>query len=81
MGVGGHTMEIKGKKTNIQIKTLNGEDTLESEAISWLKLSQPIRTPVWIDLLVTYSKIDLLVGDKDVLTTNKIKEWYPDRKY
>ena len=33
-GGGGRTMEIKGKKTNIQIKALNGEDTLESEAIS-----------------------------------------------
>ena len=64
-------------KTTIKIKTLNGEDTNESKAISGLKVSKSNEKPVWIDLPVTKCKTDLPVGDKDVVTPNKIKE----RKY
>ena len=64
-------------KTTIKIKTLNGEDTNESKAISGLKVSKSNEKPVWIDLPVTKYKTDLPVGDKDVVTPNKIKE----RKY
>ena len=68
-------LKADGMKTTIKIKTLNGEDTQESEAISGLKVSKSIGKPVWIDLPVTYSKTDLPVGDEDVVTPNKIKEW------
>ena len=68
-------LKADGMKTTIKIKTLNGEDEQESEAISGLKGSKSIRKPVWIDLLVTYSKTDLPVGDEDVVTPNKINEW------
>ena len=68
-------MKADGMKTTIKIKTLNGEDTQESEAISGLKVSKSIGKPVWIDLPVTYSKTDLPVGDEDVVTPNKIEEW------
>ena len=61
-------------KTTIKIKTLNGEETHESEAISGLKVSKFIGESVWIDLPITYSKTDLPVGEKYVVTPNKIKE-------
>ena len=67
-------MRADGMKTTIKIKTLNGEDTQESEAISGLKVSKSIGKEVWIDLPVTYAKTDLPVGDKNVVTPNKIKE-------
>ena len=67
-------LKADGMKTTIKIKTLNGEDTQESEAISGLKVSKSIGKPVWIDLPMTYAKTDLPVGDKDVVTPNKIKE-------
>ena len=62
-------------KTTIKIKTLNVEDTQESEAISGLKVIKSTGKPVWTDLQVTYAKTDLPVGDKNVVTLNKIKEW------
>ena len=46
-------LKADGMKTTIKIKTLNGEDTHESEAISGLKVSKSIRKLVWIDLPVT----------------------------
>ena len=68
-------LKADGMKTTIKIKTLNGEDTQESEAISGLKVSKSIGKPVWIDLPVIYAKTDLPVGDEDVVAPNKIKEW------
>ena len=68
-------LKADGIKTTIKIKTLNGEDTQESEAISGLKVSKSIGKPVWIDLPVIYAKTDLPVGDEDVVAPNKIKEW------
>ena len=65
-------LNADGMKTTTKIKTLNGKDTHESEAISGLKVSKIIRESVWIDLPLTYSKTDLPVGYKDVLTPNKI---------
>ena len=67
-------LKADGMKTTIKIKTLNGEDTQESEAISGLKVSKSIGKPVWIDLPVIYAKTDLPVGDEDVVAPNKIKE-------
>ena len=68
-------MRADGMKTTIKIKTLNGEDTQESEAISGLKVSKSIGKLVWTDLPVTYAKNNLPVGDENVVTPNKIKEW------
>ena len=68
-------LKADGMKTTIKIKTLNGEDTQESEAFSGLKVSKSIGKPVWTGLPVTYAKTDLPVGDEDVVTPNKIKEW------
>ena len=56
-------LKADGMKTTIKIKTLNGEDTQESEAFSGLKVSKSIGKPVWTGLPVTYAK------------TDKIKEW------
>ena len=68
-------LKANGMKTSINIKSLNGEGTQESEAISGLKVSKSIGKSVWIDLPVTYSKTDLPVREENVVTPNKIKEW------
>ena len=68
-------LKADGIKTTIIIKTLNGEDTQESETISGLKVSKSIGKPVWIDLPVTYAKTGLPGGNEDVVAPNKIKEW------
>lgn len=62
-------------KTTIKIKILNEEDDQEFEVIIGLKISKFIRKTVWIDLPVTYTKNDLPLGDEDVVTASKIKEW------
>ena len=43
-------LKASGMKTSLQIKTLNGTITTESEAISGLRVSKLTGKPVWIDL-------------------------------
>ena len=62
-------------KTNIKIKTLNGEESQETEAVSGLKVSKSSGERMWIDLPVTYTKEDLPVDGEDVATPEKIKRW------
>lgn len=40
-----------------------------------LKISKFIGKIVWGDLPVRYTKNDLPLGDEDVVTASKIKEW------
>ena len=61
-------------QTTIKIKTLNGEESQETEAVSGLKVSKSSGERMWIDLPVTYTKEDLPV-DGDVVTPEKIKRW------
>ena len=62
-------------QTTIKIKTLNGEDSQETEAVSALKVSKSSGERMWIDLPVTYTKEDLPVDDEEVAIPEKIRKW------
>ena len=70
-------LRIGGTKTTIKVKTLNGEETQETEAINGLKVTSLTEKNGWIDLPVSYTRENLLVGDEHIATPDKIK----DRKY
>ena len=48
---------------------------LSSTIISSLKVTSLTRKNGWIDLLVSYTRENLLVGDEDIATPDKIKDW------
>ena len=58
-----------------KIKTLNGEESQETKAVSGLKVSKSSEERMWIDFPVAYTKDDLPVDDEDVATPEKIKKW------
>ena len=68
-------LRTEGTMTTIKIKTLNGEESQEIEAISDLKVTSLIGKNVWIDLPVSYTRENLPVGDEDIATLDKIKDW------
>ena len=68
-------LKTEAVQTTIKIKTLNGEESQEAEAVSGLKVSKSSGERMWIDLPVTYTKEDLPAGDEDVATPEKIKRW------
>ena len=60
--------------TNIKIKTLNREESQETEVISDLKVTSSTGKNVYIDLPVPYTRENLPVGDEHVTTLDKIKD-------
>ena len=60
--------------TTIKVKTLNGKKSQETEAINGLKVTSLTRKNRWIDLPVSYTRENLLVGDEDIATPDKIKD-------
>ena len=67
--------KAEGVQTTNKIKTLDGEESQETEAVSGLKVSKSSGERMWIDLPVTYTKEDLHVDGEDVATPEKIKRW------
>ena len=67
---------IKGRRTSITIKTLNGEVTNKSSVISGMKVaSSRGSSEDWLELPDTYTKKYLPVGKEDVATPSKLKNW------
>ena len=67
---------IKGRRTSITIKTLNGEVTNKSSVISGMKVaSSRDSSKDWLELPDTYTKKYLPVGKEDVATPSKLKNW------
>ena len=65
---------IKGRRTSITIKTLNGEVTNKSSVISGLKVaSNRNSSEDWLEISDTYTKKCLPVGKEDVATPSKLK--------
>ena len=58
----------------IKNKTLNGEESQETEAISDLKVTSSTGNNVWIDLPVSYTRESLPVADEDIAIPDKIKD-------
>ena len=61
--------------TTMKIKTLNMEESQEIEAISDLKVTSSTGKIVWIDIPVSYSRENLPVGDENIATPDKVKDW------
>ena len=72
---------IKGRKTSINIKTLNGEVTNKSSVINRLKVASSRNSSEdWLQLPDTYTKKYLPVGKEDLATPSKLKKWgHPER--
>ena len=67
---------IKGRKTSINIKTLNGEVTNKSSVINGLKVASSRNSfEDWLELPDAYTKKYLPVGKEDVATPSKLKKW------
>ena len=67
---------IKGRKTSINIKTLNGEVTSKSSVINGLKVADSRNSSEdWLEFSDTYTKQYLPVGKEDVATPSKLKKW------
>ena len=67
---------IKGRRTSITIKTLNGEDTNKLSVISGPKVvSSRNSFEDWLELPDMYTKKYLPVGKEDVATPSKLKQW------
>ena len=67
---------IKGRRTSITIKTLNGEVTNKSSVISGLKVaSNRNSSEDWLEISDTYTKKCLPVGKEDVATLSKLEQW------
>ena len=70
------TLQIRGQKTSITVKTLTGEDNYTTFALEGLRVcSQLGLNQEWISLPKTYTKEDLLVGSWEVATAQKLKKW------
>ena len=69
--------KLKAESVQIttKIKTLNGEEIQETEAVCGFKASKLSGERICIDLAATYTKEDLPVGDEDVATPENIKRW------
>ena len=61
--------------TAIKVKTLNGEESQDTEAISDLKVTSLTGKNGWIDLPVSYTRENLMVRDEVIATPDKIKGW------
>ena len=67
-------LRTEGTLKTIKIKTLNGEESQETEAISDLKVTSSNGKNVWIDLPVSHTRENLPIRDKDIATLDKIKD-------
>ena len=68
-------LRTEGTMTTIEVKTLNGEESQETETIGGMKVISLTGKNGWIDLPVSYTRGNLLVGDEDIATLDKIKDW------
>ena len=67
---------IKGRRTSITIKILNGEGTNKLSVISGLKVASSRKSSEdWLELPDTYAKKYLPVGKEDVAIQSKLKQW------
>ena len=66
-----------GRKTEITIKTLNGEQKMRSTVMSGLKVQSDsdVNTNRWLDLPATYTKEELPADVEEVATREKIEIW------
>ena len=68
---------ISGRKTDVIIKTLNGERSMESEVVTGLRVSKEIRGEKmqWLNLPAVYTRDELPADIDEVATCEKAKRW------
>ena len=67
---------VKGQKTSITIKTLNGVITNKAMVVKGLRVtSGNVDSRDWLELPDTYTLKYLPVNKRDVTTTSKLKQW------
>jgi len=66
---------LDGRKTSITIRTLNGEENMESITLTRLKVASDVKGGEWLNLPATYTKRDLPADMEEVATREKIKRW------
>ena len=70
------TLQVRGQKTSITVKTLTGEENHTTFALEGLRVcSQLGLNQEWISLPKTYTKEDLPVDSWEVATAQKLKKW------
>ena len=71
-----NNLGVKGQKTSITIKTLNGEVTNEAMVVKEPKATSGNGdSHDWLELPVTYTKKYLPVDKEDVATPSKLQQW------
>ena len=68
-------MQTSGRKTTLNLKTLNGEISESTTAIEGLQVAGSKDGSAWIKLPRVYTRKHLPVDKKDVATPDKIEEW------
>ena len=68
-------MQTSGRKTTLNLKTLNGEGSESTTAIEGLQVVGSKDGSTWIKLPRIYTRKHLPVDKKEVATTDKIEEW------
>ena len=70
-------LDISGRKTDVFIKTLNGERSMESEVVTGLRVSKEIRGEKmqWLSLPPVYTRDELPDDIDEVATCEKAKRW------
>ena len=68
-------MQTSGRKTTLNLKTLNGEGSESTTAIEGLQVVGSKDGSTWIKLPRIYIRKHLPVDKKEVATTDKIEEW------
>ena len=68
---------VSGRKTDVIIKTLNGERSMESEVVTGLRVSKEIRGEKmqWLNLPAVYTRDELPADIDEVATCEKAKRW------
>ena len=67
---------MKGQRTSITIKIINGEVTNKAVVVKRLRVSSGNGdSHDWLELPDTYTKKYLPVGKEDVATPSKLKKW------
>ena len=68
-------MQTSGRKTTLNLKTLNGETSESITAVEGLQVAESKNGSTWIKLPRIYTRKHLPVEEKEVTTPKKIEEW------
>ena len=68
-------MQTSGRKTTLNLKTLNGERFESTTAIEGLQVAKSKDGSTWIKLPRIYIRKHLPVDKKEVATLEKIEKW------